>query len=105
MFRYAVPSTNEKPISDVLGHSDHTAHAAVKALCYAHDYAQLIDRVYILIGEHVAIKVLHKLPRVYVKVLRTAAMLHDTGNRVKYYDHQKHSAYIILNSGLYGYPP
>ena len=48
------------------------------------------------------LKVLHKLPRVYVKVLRTAAMLHDTGNRVKYYDHQKHSAYIILNSGLYG---
>ncbi|MEG1608751.1 MAG: Ppx/GppA family phosphatase, partial [Clostridia bacterium] len=48
------------------------------------------------------LKVLHKLPRAYVKVLRTAALLHDSGNRIKYYNHQKHSNYIILNSNLYG---
>ena len=29
-------------------------------------------------------------------------MLHDSGTSIKYYDYQKHSAYIILNSALYG---
>ena len=48
------------------------------------------------------LKVLHKLPRAYVKVLRTAAILHDAGLRIKYYEHHRHSSYIILNSNLYG---
>ena len=48
------------------------------------------------------LKVLHKLPRLYVRVLRAAAMLHDAGSTIKFYDHHKHSAYIILNSRIYG---
>ncbi len=97
MFRYAVPSTNEKPISDVLGHSIYSL------LNFFGENIEHAEQVYNLsVQLFKQLKVLHKLPRVYVKVLRTAAMLHDTGNRVKYYDHQKHSAYIILNSGLYG---
>ena len=28
--------------------------------------------------------------------------MHDCGNRVKFYNHQKHSCYMILNSTLYG---
>ena len=35
-------------------------------------------------------------------MLRVAALLHDSGMRIKYYDHHKHSSYIILNSNLYG---
>ena len=26
----------------------------------------------------------------------------DTGSKIKYYDYQKHSAYVILNSNIYG---
>ena len=29
-------------------------------------------------------------------------MLHDCGMRIKYYNHQRHSWYMILNSTLYG---
>ena len=35
-------------------------------------------------------------------VLRVAALLHDSGRRIKYYDHHKHSFYFIINSNLYG---
>lgn len=97
MFKYAVPSTNEKPISDVLGHSIYSL------LNFFGENITHAEHVYNLsIQLFKQLKVLHKLPRAYVKVLRTAAMLHDAGNRVKYYDHHKHSCYIILNSNLYG---
>lgn len=97
MFRYAVPSTNEKPISDVLGHSIYSL------LNFFGENIPHAEQVYNLsIQLFKQLKVLHKLPRAYVKVLRTAAMLHDTGNRIKYYDHHKHSSYVILNSNLYG---
>ena len=48
------------------------------------------------------LKVLHKLPRCYIKVLRVAAQLHDIGSSFKYYDHPRHSFYLILHSNLYG---
>jgi exopolyphosphatase/guanosine-5'-triphosphate,3'-diphosphate pyrophosphatase len=97
LFHHAVPSTNERPLTDVLGHSlftvlkqfgDNVAHA---------------EHVYFLsIQLFKQLKVLHKLPRIYVKVLRAASMLHDAGMRIRFYDHHKHSSYIILNCGLNG---
>ena len=35
--------------------------------------------------------------------LWAAAMLHDIGTVIDYYDHHKHSAYIIVNAGLPGF--
>lgn len=35
-------------------------------------------------------------------VLKTAALLHDAGVKISYYDHHKHSFYIVLNSRLNG---
>lgn len=97
MFKYGVPSTNDKPITDVLGHSIYSL------LNFFGENIEHSEQVYNLsIQLFKQLKVLHKLPRAYVKVLRTAAMLHDTGSRIKYYDHHKHSCYIILNSNLYG---
>lgn len=97
MFKYGVPSTNEKAISDVLGHSIYSL------LNFFGENISHAEQVYNLsIQLFKQLKVLHKLPRAYVKVLRTAALLHDAGNRIKYYNHHKHSTYIILNSNLYG---
>ena len=99
MFRYAYPTVVEKPISDILGHSIYTL---------LHHFDMNIQH-----AEHVfdismqlfrQLKVLHKLPRPFVKVLRVASMLHDIGSRFKFYDHHKHSMYVILNSNLYGIP-
>lgn len=97
MFRYAVPSTTEKPLGDVLGHSIYTMlgnfNMNVQHSEHVFDIALQLYR---------QLKVLHKLPRVYVRTLRVAAQLHDVGSSFKYYDHPKHSFYFILNSNLYG---
>ncbi len=97
MFKHALPSVQDKPISDVLGHS------LLTTVKYFDENLKHAEQVYNLsIQLFKQLKVLHKLPRQYVKVLRTASMLHDTGNRIKFYDHQKHSFYVICNSNLYG---
>jgi len=97
MFKYAVPTVSEKPISDILGYSLNTL---VKHFDLNEDHVRHIMDLSMQVFKQ--LKVLHKLPRIYVKVLRAAAMLHDAGTTIKFYDHQKHSAYIILNSNIYG---
>lgn len=97
IFNHAVPTTVEKPISDVLGHSVYTMmHYFDVNIPHAEHVCNLSIQLY------KQLRVLHKLPRQYVKVLRVAALLHDAGMRIKYYDHPKHSFYFILNSNLCG---
>ena len=48
------------------------------------------------------LKVLHKLPRNYIKVLRIASILHDCGRRIRFADHEKNSFNVVLNSDLLG---
>jgi exopolyphosphatase/guanosine-5'-triphosphate,3'-diphosphate pyrophosphatase len=97
MFNHAVPATIEKPITDVLWHS-------VSAIMNYFDinipHAEHVCNLSIQLYKQ--LRVLHKLPRQYVKILRVAALLHDAGMRIHYYDHPKHSAYFILNSNLNG---
>ncbi len=97
MFNHAMPVTVEKPIADILGYSMYTR------LYY--------DGLNIPHAEHVCnlaiqlykqLRVLHKLPRQYVRVLRIASLLHESGMRINFYNHHKHSAYSIMNSNLYG---
>lgn len=38
----------------------------------------------------------------HLNILKTAALLHDCGIQISYYDHHKHSFYMILNSNIYG---
>ncbi|MBR2334411.1 MAG: Ppx/GppA family phosphatase [Clostridia bacterium] len=99
MFRYAVPGVNERPISDVLGHSLHTL---MKYFDINENHAEQVYNLSTQLFKQ--LKVLHKLPRMYVRVLKIAALLHDSGMRIKYYNHHLHSSYIILNSNLYGVP-
>ncbi len=48
------------------------------------------------------LKVLHKLPRAYVKPLRLASYMFDSGKVVSVKDYEKNGFYIILNSGICG---
>ena len=97
MFNHAVPSTMEKPLSDVLGYSAYTLMSYYDVnIPHAEQVCNLSIQLY------KQLRVLHKLPRQYVKVLRIAALLHDSGLRVKFYDRYRHSFYFILNSNLYG---
>ncbi len=97
IFNHAVPTTVEKPITDVLGHSVYTLmnHFELN-VPHAEHVCNLAIQLY------KQLRVLHKLPRQYIKVLRVAALLHDAGMRIKYYDHPRHSFYFIINSNMYG---
>lgn len=97
MFNHAVPMTVEKPITDVLGHSLYTMMNYYDInIPHAEHVCNLSIQLY------KQLRVLHKLPRQYVKALRIAALLHDSGRRIKFYDRYKHTFYFIANAGLYG---
>lgn len=97
MFLHAVPATIEKSISDVLGHSLYT----MMNYCEINiPHAEHVCNLSIQLFKQ--LRVLHKLPRQYVKALRIAALMHDTGTRLKFYQNNKHTFYFILNANLYG---
>ncbi len=97
MFNHAVPTTLEKPISDILGHSIYMRlHYGGLNIQHADHVCNLSIQLY------KQLRVLHKLPRQYMRVLRIAALLHESGMRINFYDRYKHSAYFIMNSNLYG---
>jgi exopolyphosphatase/guanosine-5'-triphosphate,3'-diphosphate pyrophosphatase len=97
MFNYANPATIEKPISDVLSHSLNTL------INYYDINAPHVEHITDLsVQLFKQLRVLHKFPRQLLKVLKIAAMLHDCGKRIKYYNYHRHSYYMILNSNLYG---
>ena len=99
MFTYSVPQTIEKPVGDVTGHGIYTMlHHFNMNIPHAEQVFDLSLQLY------KQLRVLHKLPRRFIKILRVAAMLHDVGSNLKFYDHHKHTAYFILNSNLYGIP-
>lgn len=48
------------------------------------------------------LKVVHKLPRAYVKPLKIAAYMYDCGKFVNFENYQKNAFYTILNSNICG---
>ena len=97
MFNHVLPSTLEKPVSDVLTYSLKTL---VKYYNCNEKHVEQVLTISVQLFKQ--LRVLHKFPRQVLKVLKVAAMLHDAGASIKYYDYQKHSSYICLNSALYG---
>ena len=97
MFNYAMPITIEKPITDVLTYSLQTL---VKY--YGCNVKHVEHVVNLSVQLFKQLRVLHKFPRQYLKILKVVAMLHDAGTSIKYYDYQKHTAYIIMNASIYG---
>lgn len=48
------------------------------------------------------LKPIHKLNDSYDKILKTSALMHDCGTSIDYYNHHRHSFYIILSSEIRG---
>lgn len=65
-----------------------------------HEHAKTVTRLAVSMFEQ--LRQLHKLPNSYSRLLKAAGMLHDIGQTVKYYDHHKHSFYMMLNINLFG---
>ena len=97
MFNYAVPITCDKPISDVLTWSLNTITEF-----YGLNQKHVDQVVNLSVQLFKQLRVLHKFPRQYLKILKVAAHLYETGKKVGFYNFEKHSAYIILNSNIYG---
>lgn len=97
MFNYAVPTTVDKPITDVLSYSLQTL---VKF--YGCNVKHVERVVSLSVQLFKQLRVLHKFPRQYLKILKVVATLHDAGSSIKYYDYEKHTAYIIQNASIYG---
>lgn len=92
-----VPSTIDKPINDILTFS---LYAKMNYYGLNIKHSENVCNLAVQLYKH--LRVLHKLPRQYVRVLRIAALLHDAGTRVNYYGHSRHASYMILNSNLTG---
>lgn len=97
LFNKVIPLTLEKPISDTLGYS----------LQVMNDYydrkpnnSQHIYEISMILFKQ--LKVLHKLPRPYVKVLRIASYLINSGYRVDLENADKVVFDVINNSTIYG---
>lgn len=97
MVNYAVPMTVDRPLSDVLSYSLNTL---IKY--YGCDEKHVEHVVHLAIQLFKQLRVLHKFPRPFLKVLKIAACMHDCGNRVRHFNEPRHSRYIILNSAIYG---
>ena len=97
LFSIVNPLTNEKPIVDLIGYSLENCsilnHKEIDNRKQVGDLALLLFR---------QLKVLHKLPRAYVRVLRIASILHDAGRRIQFYGNEKNSFEIIFNSEIFG---
>ena len=96
-FNYAIPATCDKPISDVLSYS--LSNITDFYGCNQKHVEQVVSLSTQLFKQ---LRVLHKFPRQYLKILKVASYLYETGKKVGFYNFEKHSAYMILNSNIYG---
>ncbi len=97
LFNYTLPTTVDKPISDVLTYSLNSL------VDFNGGNKKHIEQVVSLsVQLFKQLRVLHKFPRQYLKILKVAAYLYDSGKSAGYYNYEKHSAYFILNANIYG---
>ena len=88
--------TGEKPLLDILGYS-------LSSINEFYPTNINIDNNYSLaIILYKQLKVLHKLSRQYVKVLRIAASMCESGKRISFENYQKNCFPVIINSNIYG---
>lgn len=98
LFNTVTPTTLEKPNSDIVGFSVMAQTSEYEADATKHN-EQVYNLSMLLFKQ---LRVLHKLPRGYVKVLRVASYMHDVGKRISYQNHAGHSFEVVLNSEIYG---
>jgi len=97
LYNYSEPSTLEKPITDIVLHS---IYSKLNFFDENKEHAEKVHSISLLLYRE--LKVLHKLPRFYIRILKVASLLHDCGARIRFYEHPRHSLYFILNCGING---
>ena len=97
LYNYSIPTTVDKPISDVLTHSLNSLVDFYE--CNKAHTEQVVNLSVQLFKQ---LRVLHKFPRQYLKIIKVAAYLYDAGKKISFYNYEKNSGYIILNTPIYG---
>lgn len=94
---YIMPEVFDRPLSEMFAYSLENINAFFKVPNSNN------EKVYELaINVFKQLKVIHKLPRNYIKPLRIAAYMYDCGKRICYNNYIKNSFSIILNSKIKG---
>ncbi len=97
IYSYIAVEANDKPFSDMLGYSLENIRT-FKDQKYSNT-SHVYNLAVILFKQ---LKVIHKLSRTYIKALRIAASMYDSGKRISFDNHEKYSFNVILNSALNG---
>lgn len=84
-------------IPDILLHSTHNM-----LLFYKGDATHAYHVTGLALAMFDGWRELHKLDDRDRQLLRVAALLHDIGITINYYDHPRHSAYLVENARLFG---
>lgn len=90
-------TTTEKPITDILGNSLERQYVFNET---SRTNSEHVYELSMLLFKQ--LRVLHKLPRTYVKSLRVASFMHDSGIRINFVNHTKNSFEVVLNEQVFG---
>lgn len=94
---YLLRESDSQIIDDILMHSTKNMLRFYKGdINHCHQVAELALSMFD--GWHK----LHNLENRSRKLLHVAALLHDIGITINYYDHPRHSAYLVENARLFG---
>ncbi len=97
LFYLANPSLTDKPYPDILGNSLDIINSYYPVAPANNEHVY-----YLTVVLYKQLKVLHKLPRTYVKALRIASNLYNSGKRINFYDNNKSAFSLIQNSYIMG---
>lgn len=90
-------SSQDRPITDILGHS-----LLVQKVSFPDSMKNSMNVYELAMILYKQLRVLHKLPRTFVKVLRVASFFYDSGSRISFYGGSKNSFSVVLNADLFG---
>lgn len=92
-----LPEINNRPLSDMLVYSLENINAF-----FSTPGSNNLKVYELCINVFKQLKVIHKLPRAYVKPLRIAGFMYDCGKRIDFYNYKKNGFEVILNSKIKG---
>jgi exopolyphosphatase/guanosine-5'-triphosphate,3'-diphosphate pyrophosphatase len=92
-----LPEINNRPLSDMLAYSLENINAFFSTP--GSNNLKVYD---LCINVFKQLKVIHKLPRIYVKPLRIAGFMYDCGKRIDFFNYKKNGFEVILNSKIKG---
>lgn len=97
LFNQCVPVTMEKPIVDVVMYS-----LVSNQLFYPVNTENAMNVYYLSTVLFRQLRVMHKLGRQYIRALKVASFLYDSGSRMRFHPSKKDALEVILHTQVFG---